>query len=189
MAAAPIPETESARLQVLRQMRLLDTHDEAEFDHIAALAARLCGAATALVSLVDEHRQWFKARHGLLLRESPRDDAFCAHAILHAEVLWVRNNSSRRLANGWASIRRSATCGPVVRRCSRSCRPAYPRLVAHERRRRLLCVRSPSRLLRGVAALEQRGASLSPLRAGRHASQRLSIWCQTHTDFLATSRK
>ncbi|WP_176341797.1 putative bifunctional diguanylate cyclase/phosphodiesterase [Xanthomonas hortorum] len=80
---------ESTRLAVLRGLCLLDSPPDPMFETIAAMAARSLGAEIALVSLVDEHRQWFKARIGLEAQETPRDQAFCAHAIRSDEVMVV----------------------------------------------------------------------------------------------------
>ena len=82
---------EAARLAALRGYRILDTEPEPAFDGVARLAARLCATPTALVSLVDEDRQWFKAKVGLDADETPRDRAICGHAILfeHEEMLIV----------------------------------------------------------------------------------------------------
>ena len=88
---SPVPPVvdESTRLAVLRGLCLLDSPVDPVFETIAALAARSLGAEIALVSLVDEHRQWFKARTGLETQETPRDQAFCAHAIRSDEVMVV----------------------------------------------------------------------------------------------------
>lgn len=73
---------EADRLRALKQYGVLDTTPEASFDDIANLAARLCDAPMAAVSLVDAERQWFKAEVGLGVRETPRPLSFCAHAML-----------------------------------------------------------------------------------------------------------
>jgi len=88
MKAHP-PKNEGARLEALRRYAILDTFPEQEFDDLARLAALVCGTPTALVSFVDESRQWFKAKVGLQLSETPRDASFCAHAILKPEVLVI----------------------------------------------------------------------------------------------------
>jgi GAF domain-containing protein len=75
------PPDEEARLAALRALGLLDTPPEREFDDIVEIARALFGVPTALVSLVDAHRQWFKARAGLDAAETPRDASFCGHAI------------------------------------------------------------------------------------------------------------
>jgi len=74
-------EHERGRLAALDRYRILDTEPQAEFDDIVALAAQICGTPMALVSLVDDKRQWFKARIGMDAAETPREIAFCAHAI------------------------------------------------------------------------------------------------------------
>ena len=86
---APTPKNEMRRLEVLWQYDVLDTVPEEVFDELADLAALICEAPIALISLVDEDRQWFKARVGTTLKETSRDISFCAHAILGAEVLIV----------------------------------------------------------------------------------------------------
>ena len=82
---ARVPENERERLVALRSYRILDTGPEERFDRLTRLAARLFGKEIALVSLVDEARQWFKSKHGLEASEMPREIAFCAHAILEPD--------------------------------------------------------------------------------------------------------
>lgn len=74
-------DLERERLRVLRQFGVLDTEPEVAFDDLANLAGQLCDAPIALVSLVDEDRQWFKARLGLDVCETSRESSFCAHAL------------------------------------------------------------------------------------------------------------
>ena len=83
------PPDEDARLAELRSCNILDTLAEKEYDDLTRLAARICGTPTALISLVDRDRQWFKSRVGLDATETPRDWAFCAHAIHDQEPLIV----------------------------------------------------------------------------------------------------
>ncbi|MDB5842122.1 MAG: diguanylate cyclase [Herminiimonas sp.] len=86
----PVVETaEQQRLAVLRSMCILDTPPDLALDRIVALAGRLLNVPIVLISLVDQNRQWFKARVGLDARETPRDQAFCAHAIREAGVMIV----------------------------------------------------------------------------------------------------
>ncbi|MET0553492.1 MAG: PAS domain S-box protein [Vicinamibacteria bacterium] len=88
---AAIPEREADRLEALHEYRVLDTPPEDEFDGLARLAAQICGTPIALVSLVDAHRQWFKARIGMAVTETPREVAFCAHAILDHELFVIND--------------------------------------------------------------------------------------------------
>ncbi len=79
---APIPKNEAKRLKVLWQYEVLDTVPEEIFDDLTELAAHICAAPIALISLVDEDRQWFKAKVGIEAKETSRDISFCAHAIM-----------------------------------------------------------------------------------------------------------
>jgi len=88
---APIPDNEVQRLAALREYHILDTAAEQAYDDLTALAAYLCHAPIAMISLVDGSRQWFKSKLGLNELETPRDVAFCAHAILQTEPLIVRD--------------------------------------------------------------------------------------------------
>lgn len=88
---AALPPNESARLEALRRYHLLDTAPEESLDDVTHLAAYICGTPTALISLVDETRQWFKSRFGLELTETPREQAFCAHTILQPDLLEVED--------------------------------------------------------------------------------------------------
>jgi len=87
--AALKPAQEEERLQALRRLCVLDTPASAQIDDLTRLASRICGTPIALVTLVDENRQWFKSRVGIDLAETPREIAFCAHAILEAEPFLV----------------------------------------------------------------------------------------------------
>lgn len=89
------PDQEAARLEALRRYRLLDTGAEQVFDDIAAAAAALCDAPVALVSLIDTDRQWFKARVGLDAQETPREVAFCDHAIRRPDATMIVEDATR----------------------------------------------------------------------------------------------
>jgi len=86
---APLPPDEERRLQALWACGVLDTEAEERFDRFTRIAAALFDVPIALVSLVDRDRQWFKSRRGMDARETTRDAAFCAHAILGEDVLQV----------------------------------------------------------------------------------------------------
>jgi GAF domain-containing protein len=87
--SASKPKNEGHRLKVLWQYDVLDTVPEEVFDDLTDLAAYICDAPIALISLVDEDRQWFKSRVGLSVAETSRDISFCAHAILKSDLFIV----------------------------------------------------------------------------------------------------
>ena len=80
---------EEKRLNALRRSKLLDSASERMFDAIATRAAEICETPIALISLVDERRQWFKAKFGLEASETDREHAFCAHTILQDQLMVV----------------------------------------------------------------------------------------------------
>jgi len=88
MQAAP-PKNEAERLVALRRFQVLDTPAEDAFDRITSSAARQLGVPMALITLIDERRQWFKSRFGLEVSETPREHAFCAHALEHTTPMAV----------------------------------------------------------------------------------------------------
>ena len=89
---APFPPNEAQRITILRAYHILDTPPESAFDDLTQLAAQICQVPIALITLVDESRQWFKAQIGVNISETSRDIAFCAHAILDSEgMLEVRD--------------------------------------------------------------------------------------------------
>ncbi len=86
---APRPANDKRRLQVLWQYEVLDTVPEQVFDDLTELAARICEAPIALITLVDEDRQWFKSKVGVTVKETSRDISFCAHAINQNDLFIV----------------------------------------------------------------------------------------------------
>src|ERR1043166_8596955 len=83
------PEHEKKRLTVLWHYEVLDTVPEALFDDLTELAAGICEAPIALISLVDEKRQWFKSKYGTTVNETSREISFCAHAIQQSDLFIV----------------------------------------------------------------------------------------------------
>ena len=84
-------ESERQRLASLRRYDILDTEPEQAYDDLTFLAAQICGAPMAAISLVDAERQWFKSTVGLDLKETPREHAFCGHTVRGNEVFVVND--------------------------------------------------------------------------------------------------
>ena len=89
-----IPESEVRRIATLQSLHILDTASEERFDRVTRMARRIFDVPIALVSLVDENRQWFKSCVGLDASETPRDISFCGHAILDDEIFYIPNASA-----------------------------------------------------------------------------------------------
>lgn len=92
---AALPPNEDTRLATLHRLKVLDTQREQNFDDIAKIAMGICDTPIAVISLVDRNRQWFKSCIGLDAIETPRDIAFCAHAILHPDQLLTVEDTAR----------------------------------------------------------------------------------------------
>ncbi len=91
MITPKFPDNELERLQTLHALKILDTEPEERFDRLTRMAKRLFNVPIALVSLVDDNRQWFKSCFGLPVRETGRDISFCGHAILSDACLIVED--------------------------------------------------------------------------------------------------
>jgi GAF domain-containing protein len=89
MLPAPVPANDAERLRVLHELLILDTPPEERFDRIVEFAASEFDMPIALISLIDEQRQWFKARVGLDTCETSREISFCGHAILQSDLFEV----------------------------------------------------------------------------------------------------
>lgn len=89
------PENEAARVADLRALNVLDTPDEVDYDEVVLIAAALFDAPTALITLVDTDRQWFKARTGYVGRETPRIESVCSYAIRHPDEVMVVGDASK----------------------------------------------------------------------------------------------
>lgn len=88
------PKNEEERLKALNECQILDTLAEDEYDTIVQIAAHICDTPISLISLIDQDRQWFKAKHGIDIQETERNLAFCAHAILNPEEPLVVEDAS-----------------------------------------------------------------------------------------------
>ena len=87
----PVPPNDSERIAALKQYRVLDTPPEFEYDALTELAAQICGCPVALLGLIDETRDWLKAKYGLPadINEAPRDMVVCAATICQNDLLYV----------------------------------------------------------------------------------------------------
>ena len=101
----PIPRDEKQRLKALRSYNILDTPPEETFDSVTLLASHVCRTPIALMVLIDRDRQWFKARVGVRVRETPREFAFCAYTIMQRRLLIIRNmvRDKRFVANPYVA--------------------------------------------------------------------------------------
>ena len=100
-SAVPLLANEAERLAALRSYHILDTAEEQDFDELTTLASAICQTPIALVSLVDQDRQWFKSHKGLAASETPKEYSFCAHVIASPDPIMIIGDASKdeRFAN------------------------------------------------------------------------------------------
>ncbi len=95
MPLFPIPDNEDERLQALRSYNILDTAEEKDFDELTMLASAICETPVALISLVENERQWFKSHIGVDATETPKEYSFCAHAIASFDDIMVISDATQ----------------------------------------------------------------------------------------------
>ncbi len=116
MDAPVTPNNEASRLTALRSLNILDTPAEERFDRLTRMAKRMFRVPIALVSLIDENRQWFKSNESLTASETPRNISFCGHAILGDDIFLIcdtladRRFADNPLVTGYPHIRFYAGC-------------------------------------------------------------------------------
>lgn len=86
---------EGRRLNALKSYEILDTLSEEEYDGITRLAAQICGTKISLITLIDENRQWFKSKYGIDATDTPREIAFCNHAIQSPDSVFIIEDSTK----------------------------------------------------------------------------------------------
>ena len=91
----PIPENETSRLKALQEYKVMDTLPEQAYDNFTRLASLICKTPIALITLLDDQRQWFKSRIGLERSEIPREAALCNHAIMRPQDILVVNDAAQ----------------------------------------------------------------------------------------------
>lgn len=83
MKPAPVPQNDMLRVKELQELSILDTPEETAFNEIVQLAAHICDTPIAIISFVDQDRQWFKAKTGVSATQTPRSISFCGHGIVN----------------------------------------------------------------------------------------------------------
>jgi len=95
MIAPNEPKNEIERLKNLESYNILDSLSESDYDNLTAIAAEICDTPIALISLIDNKRQWFKSHHGVDITETPKEISFCAHAINEGDDVFVINDTRK----------------------------------------------------------------------------------------------
>jgi signal transduction histidine kinase len=95
MIVARLPENESERLSALSAYQLMDSEQEQDYDDLAMLAAEICQTPVALITLIEDQRQWFKSRYGTEVTENHRDYTFCAHTFLDGQEIMIVNDARK----------------------------------------------------------------------------------------------
>ena len=95
MIKPEIPKNETFRLQALKELNILDSKAEQEFDDLASLASYICETPVSLITFLEEKRQWFKSHIGTDLCETDRDISFCGHAINHPQELMIVEDATK----------------------------------------------------------------------------------------------
>jgi len=111
LECVPVPENETERVAALKSYDILDTSPEKAFDDLTQLAAIICETPGAMITFVDSDRLWFKSMVGFIANEVPRELSFCAHAIMHHEVMVVEDATKDERFAGNPLV----ASGPVVR--------------------------------------------------------------------------
>lgn len=93
MKFAKLPTNEKQRLKALHAYQILDPLPEEDYDNITRIASMICQTPISLITLIDDKRQWFKSSHGLEMSETPRNIAYCSHALLRPNEPMVVNNA------------------------------------------------------------------------------------------------
>ena len=86
---------EFERLKALIDLKILDTDEEEIYDDIVLIASNIMDTPASLITFVDEHRQWFKAKIGATIKETPREYAFCAHTIKTPDKTFIINDATK----------------------------------------------------------------------------------------------
>jgi signal transduction histidine kinase len=97
----PYPTNELQRVQAVRSYEIFDTEEEKDYDALTSIASMICQIPVALITFIDDQRQWFKSHHGTDINENLREYSFCTHTIASEEEIMVVSDASKdeRFAN------------------------------------------------------------------------------------------